>query len=95
MLAIQEHIAELADAPRRTGLAYAHDTVAWTCGSSGVVGDLERHAVTLREDRPRVLHRRSFPGTVLVHSFFMKNTWYVKCGMVPEGGMEGCQFIIT
>lgn len=25
----------------------------------------------------------SFPGTVLVHSFFMKNTWYVNWGIDP------------
>lgn len=25
----------------------------------------------------------SFPGTVVVHSFFMKNTWYVSEGTIP------------
>ena len=26
----------------------------------------------------------SFPGTVLVQSFFMKKTWYVNCGITPS-----------
>ena len=35
---------------------------------------------------------RSFPGTVFVHNFFMKNTWYVNCGVVPS--LEGRAFLI-